>query len=157
MPHNGLYLNGISSKGEQQMAKILVALSLVCYLSTIAFAETCKRCGYVKKHTHYPPYSNQLSEVIAIAMKKTKIDVGKDGSQLIHKIIWKEDRSGNLKAYNKGCYGLGQGKKSTYLNSGIPWKTTCPVEQVMMILIYTKGRYKTLDKAWEHHRRYNWY
>lgn len=69
----------------------------------------------------------------------------------------KENRLGDLTLTYNGCYGLGQGKKSTYINSGVPWKTKCPVEQVKMILIYVKGRYKTFSRAWNHHLKHNWY
>jgi hypothetical protein len=140
------------------MAKTVVVALLVLTLSTIVFADTtCKRCGYVKKHTHYPPYSRQLQDAIAVASDKTKIELSKADIKIINKIIWKEDRSGNLNAMSNGCYGLGQGKKGTYKSTGVPWKTTCPIEQVMMILLYVKGRYKTFGRAWAHHIKYNWY
>lgn len=149
------------------MAKILVAL-LVLTLSTIAFTDTkCKRCGYVKKHTHYPPYSKQLQEVIGVASKETKIPLSKKDVEIINKIISKEDGSGNLTEMYNGCYGLGQGKKGSYIGAGIPWKTTCPVEQIEMILLYVKYRkaygYKknksfgTLTKAWAHRQKHDWY
>lgn len=141
------------------MAKVVVAL-IVLTLSTLGFADTkCKRCGYVKKHTHYPPHSKQLQEAIEVASKRTKIKLSSKDVEIIHKIIRKEDGSGSLTAYNNGCYGLGQGKKGTYKSTGIPWKTVCPVEQVSMILLYVKNskRYRTFGRAWQHHQKYNWY
>jgi hypothetical protein len=140
------------------MAKIVVAL-LVLTLSalTAASSNVCNRCKYVKKHTHYPARSTQLKEVIDVASKKLGVNLSLNDKEIIHKIVYKENRTGSLTAINNGCYGLGQGKKSTYLNSGVPWKTKCPVEQVMMIIIYVKGRYKTFDKAWKHHKARNWY
>lgn len=141
------------------MAKLVVAL-FVLTLSAISFTNTiCTRCKYVKKHTNYPPYSTQLQTVIKVASEKTKIKLSENDIKIINKIIWKENRSGNLKAYNNGCYGLGQGKKGTYKSTGIPWKTVCPVDQVMMILLYVKHRknYGTFPRAWAHHVKYNWY
>jgi hypothetical protein len=149
------------------MAKIVVAL-IVLTLSALGFTDTlCKRCGYVKKHTHYPPYSKQLQEVIKIASEKTKIKLDKKDIEIINKIIWKENRGGDLKAQTGSCFGLGQGKPASYRNNGLPWKTYCPVEQVMMILLYVRYRsdygyvkgksYGTFQKAWQHHVIHNWY
>jgi hypothetical protein len=138
------------------MARLVVAL-FVLTLSTIGFADKCKLCGYEKKHTHYPPYSSQLQEVIQIASTKLKVHLDKKDVDIINKIIKREDNSGNLKAYNRECYGLGQGKKYTYTNNGIPWKTVCPVEQVKMIILYIKNRYTTFLNAWKHHLKHNWY
>ena len=151
------------------MAKKLVAL-LVLTLSALGFADTtCKRCGYVKKHTYYPPYSKQLQEAITVATQKLKVELNKSEREIINKIIWKENRKGDLKALNKnGCFGLGQGKKASYVNNGLPWKTYCPIEQVMMIILYVRHRVDygysrkrktlgTFEKAWRHHTRANWY
>lgn len=137
------------------MAKVVVAL--VTMLALTSFAFGCKTCGYVQKHTHYPPYSKQLQEVIEVASQKTKIPLSKKDKEIINKIIWKENRPGNLTLMYNGCYGLGQGKRATYKSCGIPWKTTCPVDQVRMILIYVNKRYKTFSNAWTHHIRHNWY
>lgn len=140
------------------MAKIVVALLLVLTLSTQAFADIkCKRCGYVKKHTHFPPYSKQLQDVIKVASEKTKISLTKNDKEIINKIIKRENAQGNLKARNGTCYGLGQGKPATYKGAGVPYNTTCPIEQVIMILKYVKSRYKTFDKAWQHHKLKKWY
>lgn len=105
----------------------------------------------------YPPYSKQLQEVIKLASEKVKIKLTSVDTTIINKIIWKENRSGNLTSIHNGCYGLGQGKKATYKSTGVPWKTTCPVEQVEMIILYVKYRYKSFQAAWNHHARRNWY
>lgn len=140
------------------MAKKIIVALLVLTLSTIGFADTkCKRCGYVKKHTHFPPYSKQLQDVIKVASEKTKISLSEKDKEIINKIIKKENASGNLKARNGTCYGLGQGKPATYKGAGVPYNTTCPIEQVIMILKYIKSRYKTFNKAWQHHVNRNWY
>ena len=140
------------------MAKKMIVALLVFTLSTLALADTtCKRCGYVKKHTHYPPYSKQLQDVIKVASEKTKISLSKNDIEIINKIIKRENAQGNLRARNGTCYGLGQGKPATYKGAGVPYNTVCPVEQVIMIIKYVKGRDKTFDKAWNHHLKRRWY
>lgn len=135
------------------MAKIVVAL-LVLTLSTLGFA--CKACGY-SGNTHYPAYSKQLQEVINTASQRTKIKVSKNDVVVINKIIYRENRTGNLGLLYNGCFGLGQGKRQTYKSCKVPWMTKCPVQQVVMILRYVKGRYKTFSRAWAHHLKHHWY
>jgi len=133
-----------------------IAMLLALAITTTAFAK-CHSCGEEHKSKNYPAYSAQLQTVIEQAAKKSKATLSKNDKTIINKIIWKENRTGNLTAMNNGCYGLGQGKRATYQSLGIPWKTTCPVLQVEMIIRYIKNRYKTFDRAWNHHIRYNWY
>lgn len=138
------------------MAKIVVAL-LVLTLSTLAFTTSlCKRCGYVKKHTQFPPYSRELHEVVETTAKRLKVTISVGDLKIIDKIIARES-GGDPLCYTHKCYGLGQGKKGTYKDLGIPWKTTCPSCQVEMLIKYIKKRYGTFPKAWRHHLGYHWY
>jgi hypothetical protein len=139
------------------MAKVIVVALFVLALSALGYSDsTCSRCGYVKKHTTYPQYSKQLEDVVNFTSKRLNITLSANDKLIINKIVDKES-DGRLTAYNNGCYGLGQGKQATYTSLNIPWRTTCPSDQVEMIIRYIRNRYGTFDKAWEHHKRKNWY
>lgn len=139
------------------MRNILIFIALL--LPMVIVADACKLCGYIKKHKTYPPFSTQLQEVIKHTEGYLKITLNEGDKKILNKIIVKENRSGILTAFSKSGkhYGLGQGDKSAYKSSKVPWLTKCPVEQVKMIIVYVKNRYKTFSNAWKHHTRRNWY
>jgi hypothetical protein len=65
-------------------------------------------------------------------------------------IINKENRSWNIKAKNGSHYGLGQMRSEHYRNLD-------GYRQIDATILYIKGRYGSMCKAWEFHKKKGYY
>jgi len=109
--------------------RCLVLVGALCIVGTTP-AEAITKTDYLKLYTH--------SRII-------------DYEQFIclSKIIYKESRW-NPQAINGSHYGLGQMRSKHYRNLD-------PYRQIDATILYIKGRYGSMCKAWEFHKAKGYY
>ena len=109
--------------------RCLVLLGVLCIVGTTP-AEATTRTDYLKLYAH----SRVINYEQFICLSK---------------IIYKESRW-NPQASNGSHYGLGQMRSKHYRNLD-------PYRQIDATILYIKGRYGSMCKAWEFHKKKGYY
>ena len=109
--------------------RCLVLLGALCIVGTTP-AEAITNTDYLKLYAHSRTIDNNQY-------------------QCLSKIIYKESRWNPL-AINGSHYGLGQMRSKQYRNLD-------PYRQIDATILYIKGRYGSMCKAWEFHKMKGYY
>lgn len=132
---------------------ICLLMALIVHTTTIQ----CKTC-----HNEIFPVEYKLSEryiehIITDSAKKEKINLTTNHKTKLKRIAYRESSYNvSSRSQSSTAYGLWGFLNSTWKNVGFR-KTNCPYCQTRAALRYIKRRYKSIDKAWNHHLKHHWY
>lgn len=161
MPVDNLWTTRRLLRSKPVDKSIMLDTCLTTSVRSIAIAERLKAyCSRV--HLALTPRLCLLLGVMTIQMQPAQASnadqyrlyahssiISFEQFSCFQKIIFKESRW-NPKAVNGSHYGLGQMRSKWYRNLD-------PYRQIDATILYIKSKHQTPCKAWDFHKRNNWY